>query len=183
MDRTETAAMAFDWAPVGLVLSENRVVVRCNAYLCRTFGYDQRDLEGKSLAQLYPSYDEFDRIGQVGLERMRRENFYVDERIMKRRNGEHFWCRVRGQSLTPEDPFARAIWSFADISTSRPLVNLTRRERQIATFLVDGLTSKEIARLLAISHRTVEAHRARLQAKFEARNGAELVARLTGLPD
>ena len=113
---------------------------------------------------------------------MRRENFYVDERIMKRRSGEHFWCRVRGQSLTPENPFERAVWSFADISGLRPIVNLTLRERQIAMHIAEGLTSKEIARLLDISHRTVEAHRARLQEKLDARNSAEVIARITGLP-
>ena len=43
-------------------------------------------------------------------------------------------------------------------------------------------TQEEIARLLGISPRTVEAHRAALLVKFEVRNAAELVARLSGVP-
>lgn len=178
----ENALIAFEFAPLGLALTQERVVIRCNAQMCRMFGYDRSGLEGHSLSRLYPSPEEFDRIGAIGLERMRRENYYVDERIMKRRAGAHFWCRVRGQSLTPANPFDRAIWSFADISSLRPVVNLTRRERQIAMYLVEGMTSKEIARLLDISHRTVEAHRARLQDKLDAKNTAECIARITGLP-
>ena len=45
-----------------------------------------------------------------------------------------------------------------------------------------GATSKQIARLLEISHRTVEAHRARLMRKLDATTTGELVARLLGAP-
>jgi PAS domain S-box-containing protein len=183
MSGTDDALLAFDFAPVGLVLSHQRTVIRCNSRMCRMFGYTMGELEGRSLSRLYPSADEFDRIGAIGLERMRRENHYVDERIMKRRSGEHFWCRVRGQSLTPDNPFERSVWSFADISDIRPIVDLTRRERQIAMYMAEGLTSKEMARRLDISHRTVEAHRSRLQDKLGARNTAEAIARITGLPE
>lgn len=182
MAEDEDALTAFEFSPVGLVLTHRRVVRRANAQMSQIFGYPRDKLEGQSLLLLYPSHEEFDRIGVIGQERMRRENFYVDERIMKRRDGAHFWCRVRGQSLTPDNPFERAIWSFADISGLRPIVALTTRERQIAMYMTEGLTSKEIARLLDISHRTVEAHRARLQQKLDARNTAECIARITGLP-
>jgi len=181
-DETAAAALAFAHAPVGLALTRNRVIDRCNARFCETFGYAASELQGRSLAVLYPSNEEFLRIGEIGLERMRASGRYADERIMQRRDGSLFWCRVRGQSLTPEDPFARAVWSFADISESRPVVDLTARERQVAALLAAGQTSKEIARLLELSPRTAEAHRARLQTKLGARNTAELVARLSGLP-
>jgi PAS domain S-box-containing protein len=182
MPGDQDAIAGFEFAPIGLVLSHQRMVIRCNTRMCETFGYSVTELEGQSLQCLYPTAEEFDRIGAIGLERMRRDSYYVDERIMKRRNGQLFWCRVRGQSLTPDNPFGRAIWSFADISGLRPVVNMTRRERQIAMFMTQGMTSKEIARLLLISHRTVEAHRARLQSKLDARNTAECIARISGLP-
>jgi DNA-binding CsgD family transcriptional regulator len=86
------------------------------------------------------------------------------------------------QSLDPAAPFARSVWSFADISESRPVTEMTTRERQVAKMLAEGLTSKEIARGLGISPRTGEVHRARLIARFGARNGLELIARLAGLP-
>ena len=59
---------------------------------------------------------------------------------------------------------------------------LTLREREIAQQMLTGGTSKQIARLLAISPRTVEAHRARLMKKLGAANHGELIARLAGLP-
>ena len=51
---------------------------------------------------------------------------------------------------------------------------LTVREREVAASLLDRLTSKEIGKLLAISHRTVEIYRARLMRKFKANTTADL---------
>lgn len=54
---------------------------------------------------------------------------------------------------------------------------LTAREREIIQFLVDGSQNKEIARVLNISRRTVEAHRANIKAKLEVKSISELVKR------
>lgn len=53
---------------------------------------------------------------------------------------------------------------------------LTPREREILAQVAAGRTSKEIARALAISPRTVEVHRSHLMEKLGARSLADLVA-------
>ena len=75
----------------------------------------------------------------------------------------------------------RAVWSFADLSATRPYVPLSRREREIISYLSDGLTSKEIARRLDISHRTVEVYRAKLLKKFGVNNTGGLFHSLGGI--
>ena len=55
------------------------------------------------------------------------------------------------------------------------LASLTQREREVLGHVARGLHAKEIARSLGISPRTVEVHKARLMAKLEVRNVAELV--------
>ena len=174
--------IGFEHAPIGLAYTEERIVKRCNARFVEMFGFRRAELEGHSLAKLYPSNEEFDSIGRIGVLKMKGTGKYQDERIMKKRDGTMFWCRVRGQSLDPEAPFAKAVWSFADISESRPVAELTRRERLVVKMMAEGRTSKEIARSLGISHRTVEAHRARLMEKFKAKNSLELVADIAGIP-
>jgi len=52
---------------------------------------------------------------------------------------------------------------------------LTDREREVMTLVVGGLASKEIAKQLDISVRTVEAHRTHIMAKMAAGSLAELV--------
>lgn len=174
--------IAFQNAPIGLVELENRIIRRANLRFARTFGGDPTEFDNRPLRDFYPSEAEFERIGERGLAAMRRTGEYHDERIMRRANGDLFWCRVRGQSLTPEDPFRHGIWSFADISDERPVVSLTPREREVAILTCRGLSAKEVGVELNLSFRTVEAHRARLLEKFGARKLPELVAKLSGMP-
>lgn len=56
-----------------------------------------------------------------------------------------------------------------------PYRNLTPREREVFHLVVDGLTTKEIARRLEIGTKTAENHRARVLDKLGVRNTAELV--------
>jgi DNA-binding CsgD family transcriptional regulator len=55
---------------------------------------------------------------------------------------------------------------------------LTPTERLVLAEVVRGCTSKEVARALEISPRTVEFHRANLLKKFGAKNTAELVRKV-----
>lgn len=55
------------------------------------------------------------------------------------------------------------------------LASLTPREREVLDHAARGLHAKEIGKLLGISPRTVEVHKARIMGKLGARNVAELV--------
>lgn len=179
----DLSSLAFEHAPIGLVVTESRVIRGCNPSFADMFGYEREELIDQSFAMLYPSLKEFVSIRDVGVEPLKRDNKYSDERIMARKNKSLFWCRVRGHSLTrDDDPLRRAVWSFADLSESRQVIALSTRERQIVMHLGEGRTSKEIARILAISPRTIESYRARLLKKCNAHNVAELLSNLSSMP-
>lgn len=55
------------------------------------------------------------------------------------------------------------------------VATLTSREREVLDGLVAGRANKEIARILGVSHRTVEIHRANLMEKLGARGLSEVV--------
>lgn len=176
--------LAFDLAPVGLALSRERFMVECNQALCEMFGATREQLVGQSFQILYPSADEYERLGARMTPLLGRSGTYSDNRIMKRvagaQAGEIFWCHVTGRAVDRSAPHAAGIWSFEDLSSHRPVrAELTAREREVAALIMDGLTSKQIGKLLAISHRTVEVHRARLMRKYQAHSTADLVHRLT----
>ena len=171
--------LAFDMAPVGLVLSRNRTMVDCNRHVCEMFGASREVLIGQSFQILYPSADEYERLGAHMEPILNAKGHYADNRIMKRANGELFWCHVSGRALNRENPHASGIWSFEDLSSQRAVkAELTGREREVAARLLEGLTSKEIGRALEISHRTVEIYRARLMRKYNASTAADLVHKL-----
>ena len=171
--------LAFDMAPVGLVLSRNRTMIDCNRQVCEMFGASREVLIGQSFQILYPSADEYERLGARMTPILNTKGYYADSRIMKRLNGEVFWCHVSGRALNREAPHASGIWSFEDLSAQRPVkADLTGREREVAARLLEGMTSKEIGKALAISHRTVEIYRARLMRKYGASTAADLVHKL-----
>ncbi len=175
--------LAFDLAPLGLVLSRNRTMVDCNQRVCEMFGAAREQLLGQSFQILYPSAAEYERTGARIAPLLNRHGSYADDRIMTRVDGrfkgETFWCHVTGRAVNREAPHESGIWSFEDLSARRPVkAELTPREREVAASLLDGLTSKEIGKLLAISHRTVEIYRARLMRKFKASTTADLVHKL-----
>jgi PAS domain S-box-containing protein len=182
--------IAFELAPVGLVMSRERLMIDVNGELLKMFGATREMLVGRSFELLYPSAVEFERTGEriaasiaAQLDRAGR---YSDERVMKRLGGaggavagELFWCHVSGRALDPQDPHAAGIWAFEDLSSRRVLrVEFTPREREIAALLIDGLTSKGIGRKLGVSPRTVDVYRARLMRKTGASTTAELVHKL-----
>ena len=171
--------LAFEMAPVGMVVSRNRDMIDCNDHLCTMFGASRELLVGQSFRILYPSAEEYERLGAHMEPILNAKGYYSDNRIMKRANGEMFWCHVSGRALNRADPHAAGIWTLEDLSERRAVKsNLTGREREVAARLLEGLTSKEIGKALEISHRTVEIYRARLMRKYEASTAADLVHKL-----
>ncbi|WP_229512645.1 PAS and helix-turn-helix domain-containing protein [Massilia sp. AB1] len=174
--------MIFQHAPVGMCVSVDRVVQSCNEALASMFGYACGQLDGQSFSVLYPTMDEFLRTGDRIIPIMNARGRYSDERIMRRASGELFWCHVTGRALDPAQPLGAGVWTFEDVSEKRPVTaELTPREREIAALLVEGKTSKMIARDTDLSPRTVEMHRASLMRKFAASTSSELVHKLVGV--
>ena len=81
------------------------------------------------------------------------------ERVRRALTLDLEWRKTQGRTLAIQQRHAK----------------LSPREREIMTLTVSGLTSKEIARKLDISPRTVEVHRTHVMYKMGAANLADLV--------
>jgi len=87
-------------------------------------------------------------------------------------DGRQFLRRVQ-EALTL-DAWQRQTDADARLARRR-LDSLTTRETEVLAMVVQGQSSKEIARRLALSYRTVEVYRARILHKTGAANLVELV--------
>jgi len=164
---TTSITLAYDFAPIALCLTQHRIIAGCNRAFLTLFGFEAGELTGQSIALLYPSPEEYQRIGQRGYPQMAHGGDYQDERLMRRSGGALIWCRVRGQAIDAHDPAAASAWSFEALSQNLPDVQrLSPREREVVALVAQGLSSKEMARQLGLSPRTVEMHRARLRLKL-----------------
>ncbi len=174
---------AFANAPVGLAISRDRLIVDCNAIFAKTFGGERKNLIGESFQALYPTQQDFEATGRRIAPLLQNNGWYADDRIMKRLDGQLFWVHVSGFAFDRRDAYAENVWSFMDLSDERRVLSpirgsLTPRERDISTLLIEGLTTKQIARQLSISPRTVDIYRANLLRKHSVNSTPELVKKL-----
>lgn len=105
-------------------------------------------------------------------------------RAMKAGAVDFFQKPVDGQLLL--EAIQRAVAAGAARSSAHAeaeavrslLASLSRRERDVLDGVLSGEPNKRIAGRLGIAEKTVEAHRARLMSKLEARNIVELVKKV-----
>lgn len=165
--------------PVAAIVARNRVIVDCNDLTLGLFRATREDIIGNLFEVLYPNRTEFEAAGH------RMEPFLAagmsrsDDRITRRLDGTHFWVSVRGHAFNYRVPHEVTAWTFSELSDdadhSRKAITLTNRERDVAALLIDKMTSKQIAKLLNISPKTVDIHRASLLKKHGVCNTDDLI--------
>jgi DNA-binding NarL/FixJ family response regulator len=83
---------------------------------------------------------------------------------------------MRGEAYTSKEPAPRVGPAMLGESRGQRLLEkLTPRQREILVLIAEGQTTKEIARNLNISVKTVESHRAQLMERLDIRDVAGLV--------
>ena len=83
---------------------------------------------------------------------------------------------TRGQTYVSPELSKRSLLEYGKASTDRArLDTLSPRQREILKLVADGLNTKEIARHLSISAKTVETHRAQLMERLNIHDVAGLV--------
>ena len=82
-----------------------------------------------------------------------------------------------------EEAIKKDVASREQLSEHREIQNrlnhLTLREQEVLFLMVRGRSNKEMARILDISNRTVEAHRASIMEKMQANSLGELMVMIT----
>lgn len=176
--RPPETVFALEELPVPLVYATHRIIRDVNAAFAELFGYAIHELCGQSFNVLYPGLSDFIVVGELWRANFSGGRSYTDERIMRRRDGTPFWCRVRGRSMIEADPFSKAIYCFDVLP--RPVTaersSLTPRQHQIVTLVAQGKTNAEIGHELGLSKRSVETHRYRILRQTSLKNTAELVS-------
>ncbi len=83
---------------------------------------------------------------------------------------------TRGETYVSPELSKRSLLEYGKASTDRArLDTLSPRQREILKLVADGLNTKEIARHLSISAKTVETHRAQLMERLNIHDVAGLV--------
>ena len=175
---------AFELAPIGLVLSRQRLMVDCNQQLLEMFGAAARRSWSAARSRCSTRRTTSSSApASASSPASTRSGCYADERVMKR-------CRPRRRAvLVPRHrPRARSEASRTRPASgasrtcrrgARSKLDLTPREREIAALLIEGLTSKLIGKRLddqpAHRRRLPRAADAQVRRRDDAGAGAQAV--------
>lgn len=64
---------------------------------------------------------------------------------------------------------------WGELQPQNDITNLSPRERQVLQLIAEGYTNKQIAEILSISIKTVQAHRASIMSKLDLHDRGELI--------
>lgn len=140
---------------ISLSHEAERQISSVNAKMCEIFGYSAQELIGSSTAILFPSREDFEKVGQLYFPVLARGGTYRFESHFRRKDGSLFWCSATGRAIDSNDLSKGAIWIYDDITERRMLQD--NLERSLAEREAILLTSP-IGLLFARDRRIVWAN-------------------------
>ena len=128
-----------DNAAVGIVLlSEQRLVQRCNREFANMFGYPQEQLLGKSVRLFHVSEASYEDFGRTAYEIINRGRHWEIEWPFQRQDGSIIWCLMRGNALDANDLSKGIIWVMQDINDRKHAEDALRNVLQEQQAIFDN---------------------------------------------
>lgn len=113
-------------ALVGIVLSVNRRHEWVNEKFAQMIGGPREELMGQSSSYIHPDLATWEQFGKEAREMLIATGSYINERQLRRRDGQLFWVQMAGSCVQPHDPDSGVIWAFLDITERKKSEEDTR---------------------------------------------------------
>jgi diguanylate cyclase (GGDEF)-like protein/PAS domain S-box-containing protein len=109
----------FETAPIGIAVIANRVLLQCNRRFEELFGYAPGEMLGYTTRLWYASDEDFAGINAMADDAFARGSTHRREQILRRKDGQPFWCRLTGRCFDQTQPQAGAVFLLEDVSERR----------------------------------------------------------------
>ncbi|WP_431095978.1 7TM diverse intracellular signaling domain-containing protein [Polaromonas aquatica] len=113
-------------ALVGIVLSVNRRHEWVNEKFAQMIGSPREELMGQPSSYIHPDLATWEQFGREARETLIAAGRYINERQLRRRDGQLFWVQMAGSCVQPNDPDSGVIWAFLDITERKKSEEDTR---------------------------------------------------------
>jgi diguanylate cyclase (GGDEF)-like protein/PAS domain S-box-containing protein len=144
---------------VGIAISRERRIVRCNRRFEEMFGFAAGEANGASWRQAYFTEEEFEHRAQLYAD-LDAGRTHAREQWLRRQDGSGFWCRVSGRAVAAGDPARGYVWLAEDISERRradeALERLVREQDAVLQNAVTGIIFVKDRRVLRCNRRFEE---------------------------
>jgi len=115
----ETLNSIFRSAPVGICIMKNRVYQSANTFWCEGFGYQEKNLIGKTTRMLYESDEEYDRVGQELYSNLQSGNIASTEARLRGGDGIFHNVVLTAALLRAGDPSSGTVVSIHDVTARK----------------------------------------------------------------
>lgn len=134
-----TLKSIFRVAPIGIGLVAERVFLWVNDQLCSMSGYDREEIVGRSARLLYPSQEEFDRVGLKKYDQIRNLGTGVIETRWKHKDGRIIDVLLSSTPLDPTDFSSGVTFTALDITERKKAETALLASAEIVRSIPSGL--------------------------------------------
>jgi len=103
-------------APLGIIFTRERRILRYNAKLAEMFSFDGDKGEGMPARALYRTQEEYEALGKLAAPLLSKGQPFQTELFMRRQDGTDFWVSLIGYVQNLADPSEGTIWIAEDRS-------------------------------------------------------------------
>jgi PAS domain S-box-containing protein len=118
-------------ATLGIAFIKNRIIMRTNSRLDELFGFGRREQIGQPTRIWYPDDESHAAVGEA-YEQLARGETHQRELLLRRKNGDLFWCRLSGRAVQAGDLSRGTVWMLEDITERRRAEDEIREARHRA---------------------------------------------------
>ncbi len=122
----------FEAVSLGVLLTIQRQIKRCNSAMETMFGYAPGALLGQSTEVLYSDSSAFEQIGQLAYAAIEQGELAFYEAQYRHRDGSLFWASVHGRALDMAHPDWGCVWVFEDITPKKLAAQELQRAKEAA---------------------------------------------------
>jgi diguanylate cyclase (GGDEF)-like protein/PAS domain S-box-containing protein len=127
---------------VGIAISRERRIIRCNRRFEEMFGFGAAEAIGASWREMFFTDEEFERRAQVYAE-LDSGRTHTREQWMRRQDGSGFWCRISGRAVAVGEPARGYVFLMEDVTERRradeALERLVREQDAVLQNAVTGI--------------------------------------------
>lgn len=122
---------------------KDREIVRCNRKFAEMYGYEVEELLGQNSSIIYPSIEEYKRVGERAYPDIIDGSVYSQRLLMKRKNGDMFWTQIHGNVISSSEPGLGYIWIVEDINerveVNKTLESILNEQKLILDYAMVGI--------------------------------------------
>lgn len=137
---------------IGMVSYPDRVLLRVNPRLCEMLGYREEELLGRSARVLYPTEEEYRRVGEVKYRQIEERGIGSLETRWRRKDGRILDVLLSSTFLDPGNPSAGAVFTAMDVTELRRV----REYRERADRVILGLGAEAMENMMRLLEGTRE---------------------------